>query len=357
MKKKSTVRHTARKRKNITSSSEFTIFITGFFAVVLLFAASFILNHKSKPVVLGASVYLADQGDTPDSQNHDGPPSSVGVKGDQGGPVINSNKDSQAQVLVDCVGPDGKHSTVTFQECSVLNGQWHKDSFSFTPLGDRKNGSNDSSSVANEASNSGQVESIPSEQSGNNDALRGQIEIKQAGAHLDISEKNPNGSETQISSQNAFEDINSLLAPRDISVSSSSAEGVFIKNNDVEASTKLPNSVDPTTRQITVTTPSVFHILTVLPQQAVQGILNSKVLSQVQSTAKVGGNASQSLQSATLTTLNNVPGFQVNGVSQKNLFGVLPVAFAKTVYVSSQTGAIVKIDESTLNKLLELFSF
>ena len=83
--------------------------------------------------------------------------------------------------------------------------------------------------------------------------------------------------------------------------------------------------------------------------------MNENVLSSVESqVSQQNGTLSQK---ATLTEVNNELVFAVKGVLQKKLLGLIPVAFAKTGFVSATTGRITKTDETLINRILETISF
>lgn len=183
------------------------------------------------------------------------------------------------------------------------------------------------------------------------------IELKTEGDKIVIKSKTPNG-ETELETKSALDSLNQALKDEDIQIGTTAANGFSIKKHDVEAETHFPLSVDPTTRVLTVTTPAGSKEVTVLPDQAVQNLLNGKVLTNVesQSTPTVD-NPNATTQKTTLTELNNEPVFQVNGSLRKNLLGIIPIDLARTAFVSAQTGQVVKIDEALLQQILGAISF
>lgn len=117
-----------------------------------------------------------------------------------------------------------------------------------------------------------------------------------------------------------------------------------LKRGQVQANTKFPIAFNVATKTFTVQTQNGEQEVKVLPDQAVQKLLENKETSSTSSTV-------------ILTELNNQPVYQVQGTSQKRFLGILPVSIAKITYVSAQTGESVKTDTSALSKILDTISF
>lgn len=124
-----------------------------------------------------------------------------------------------------------------------------------------------------------------------------------------------------------------------------------MKNADVETETEFPLSVDPTTKTLTVTTPSGVKTVTVLPNQAIANMLANHAVNEVETDPSTG------IKQIILTEVNNEPTFEIKGRNNKHLFGVFPVSVPKTLFVSAQTGQVVQTDENLGGKILEVISF
>lgn len=133
----------------------------------------------------------------------------------------------------------------------------------------------------------------------------------------------------------------------------SSAGEFSLKSGDVEAKTHFPLSINPTTNQLTITTPAGTKTVSVLPNQAVQNLLQKQILSSITQTSSSGAAAN----TITLTQVNNQPAFAVPGVTDKKFLGIFPASYDKTVYVSAQNGSVLQTQESFFNKILEALSF
>ena len=140
---------------------------------------------------------------------------------------------------------------------------------------------------------------------------------------------------------------------RRVEIGSSSAGEFSLKSGGVKAKSHFPLSVNPKTNQLTVTTPAGPKTVTILPNQAVQNLLQKQILSSVTQTSSSGAAAN----SISLTQVNNQPAFAVQGVADKKVLGLFPVSLNKTVYVSAQNGSVLQTQESFFNKILEALSF
>lgn len=277
----------------------------------------------------------------------------------QAGTAINSLV--SGSTTVDCVGPDGRHFTTGYHDCQELNQKWGKSNFSFTTL-----------TTDHEAGTSAQVTptEVPDPTRDSHKTIdielqnnRGKFTVTQAATlhletqdgHVVVKAKEDSGNEVELNGEDAIDQINKSLESDGIEVSQSGHNTLAIKRASVSAETVFPLSIDPITHELTITTPSGVKQVTVLPDQAVHALIESKLMTNVASQSST--DSAETTQVATLTELNNQAVFEIQGVSQKHFFGLFPVGFAKTAFVSATTGQVVQLNESALNKLLEAFSF
>ena len=171
----------------------------------------------------------------------------------------------------------------------------------------------------------------------------------------EIAAHNADGSEGKIQN-NSLEKINEALKGKNVEVGSSSADNFTIKSGEVEAETHFPLSINPTTKTLSVTTPAGTKQVTVLPNQAVNNILQQKILSKISSSSGQTATNGAAIQTVALTQIKNQPAFAIQGVSDKRLFGIFPVSLPKTVYVSAQTGQVLHTNESFFTQIIGAFS-
>lgn len=105
----------------------------------------------------------------------------------------------------------------------------------------------------------------------------------------------------------------------------------------------FPLSVNPTTRELTVTTPAGSRIVAVLPQQAVNNMLAAGI---VTTTTKVD------IKTESDGTLS----YDIAGAKDEKLLGIFDVAVSKNLVVSAQTGRVLTVNQSTFSKILDFLS-
>lgn len=111
----------------------------------------------------------------------------------------------------------------------------------------------------------------------------------------------------------------------------------------VQVQGQTPISVNPTTRELTITTPEGTKVVTTLPNQALQNLVENGVLS-----TQSGINLT--------TDANGNPVYEINGVRYEKLLGLFTIAIDKTGQVSAQNGQIVGVSQSPLSRFLDLLS-
>ncbi len=181
-----------------------------------------------------------------------------------------------------------------------------------------------------------------------------QLQIKtENDGSVSIHAKKADGTEVQMQTD-TLSKINEALQENDIQIGTTSANGFEITNKDTRAKTDFPINVNLATNTLSVDTPAGQKNLTVLPNQAVQNLLNQKIIDKVTQTS-TSTNGAQ-LQLVQLRLYANNPVFQVNGTDNKKLLGFIPVSVQKTALVSAETGQLVTTNENLINQILDLLS-
>lgn len=385
--KKARKKHHSVRRRN-TSSPVGTYVVIFLIVILLILLAKVAVRSFRKPFVLGVSssrllAKADDVGVKIEDHEEDKKEEQKKIENKESenkGQKSEENKKSGSSVpgesTVDCVGPDGKHFQTSFKDCSELNKAYNKSNFNFTPLTTqaqqvvKQEVENDSEKLQVEVQ--GQKQEI--QQQSKNGAQqsfqiktengKSQVNITQNGTTLEIKSENgktqihakkADGTEIELSSEDAVEKLNDALEEKEIEIEETDDNELVIRKGDVEAETKVPISVDPVTKELSITTPAGQKTVTILPDQAVANLIaNKEITSVTQQSTNFGANSSQRIA---LTELNNEPVFQVDGVLNKRILGIVPVSFAKTSYVSGTTGNVVKTEETVINRIVEAFSF
>lgn len=182
------------------------------------------------------------------------------------------------------------------------------------------------------------------------DSRGGSFELENEDGKLKIKAKEEDGTEFELESE-SLDDINEALEEEGISIATSSGNSLRIRRGQFEAQTHFPLSINPTTNTLTVTTPAGVKDVAVLPDQAVENLLRNKFIDKVAS-----GSALENPTGIRLGLLGNNPVFQILGSDDQKLLGIIPISIKKTSFVSAEDGTVVKVDETFINRLLDLLS-
>ncbi len=136
----------------------------------------------------------------------------------------------------------------------------------------------------------------------------------------------------------------------EVKVASDGGQTAFVEKG-VGALSSFPISVNPKTNELTVTTPAGTKVVTVLPQQAVDNMLASKVMTDVVS-EKGNGSLASIPNLVQIEVKNGVLGYTIKGTKTHKLLGVFPIKTQVTVFVSAENGQVVETNESFLGKIL-----
>ncbi len=124
----------------------------------------------------------------------------------------------------------------------------------------------------------------------------------------------------------------------------------FISNTDGAIST-FPLKVDPKTGSLSVTTPKGEKVVTVLPDAAIKNMLASKVMSYVTSVPARGELASTN-KLVTLTEKDGLLVYEIDGVREYKLLGLIPLKSKVKAFVSAENGQVIKTEQSLLGRIL-----
>lgn len=261
-----------------------------------------------------------------------------------------------SSTYVNCTGPDGKVFQTTVSDCKNINQQANHP-VSFTVVGQPSQspvhvtlpaqpggiGTNPQQ-TAFEVPASTSSAKVDLRQSGTT------LQFNNINGQLILNAKKADGSEVQVSTA-ALPSLNQALASENQPQIDQNAQGNFvILKSGVGATTTFPLSLDVSTNQLMVTTPTGTKNVTVLPDQAVNNLITQGTITSVDQN---GNNSSQ----INLVEENGQPVFQINGVSDQKLLGIIPLTIHKTANVSAQTGQVVSQNESLGQQLLDLLSF
>ncbi len=126
-----------------------------------------------------------------------------------------------------------------------------------------------------------------------------------------------------------------------------SGNNYAIIKNDIQAVTTFPLSIDLTNNTITVTTEGGERVIAITPDQAIQMVKNKKLANTI---------TDQDGSQMQLVSLNGDPVFLIKGSSAKRVFNLFNAPINKTIYVSAETGIVVKVDETAVSQVFDALS-
>lgn len=300
--------------------------------------------------------------------------------------------------LVDCVGPDGKHSQISFQACSDFNKAWNNSNFSFKVIGKSQSQVQTQSVLApnteqkvekenevnlqsktenktenetksgikteNETENASEDASIKKRTQENEfkkevEAGGVKVKIEQKDGKLEIKGEASDGSEIELGEQEVFK-IEERLDKNTVKIATGSGNTFVFAKGTIGAQSQFPLSVDLVTNELTVSTPNGPKVVAILPDAAVQNMLAANVINRL-SGPTAGASGSAALKGVgdivKFEIKGGIPVYTISGISNQKVLGFIPVEIHENVVVSAQTGALVTKEETLLNRLLDLVSF
>ncbi len=141
-----------------------------------------------------------------------------------------------------------------------------------------------------------------------------------------------------------------MMEKEDVKIATAGGQTALV-NKRVGALSSFPLSINPVTRELTVTTPAGTKIVTVLPQQAIDNMLASKVMTDVMG-EKVDNELASIPSLVRLEEKNGVLVYKVKGTKTHKLFGFIPIKTGVTAFVSAENGQVVTSTDSLLGRIL-----
>ncbi len=184
--------------------------------------------------------------------------------------------------------------------------------------------------------------------------LRVKFEIENGKVKIETKIKeNENENEIELEDEaedEAVKEIEKELEKEDVKIATAPGQMALV-NKRIGALSNFPISIDPTTRQLTVTTPAGSKVVAVLPQKAIDNMLASKVMDDVVG-EKVNNNLASIPDLVKLETENGVLGYKVKGTKTHKLLGFIPIKTKVEAFVSAENGQVVESSQSLLGRIL-----
>ncbi|MBI3282622.1 hypothetical protein HYZ70_00925 [Candidatus Curtissbacteria bacterium] len=168
------------------------------------------------------------------------------------------------------------------------------------------------------------------------------------------------GTEEELEDDTLFK-IEQRLGDGGIKIATVAGERFVIQHGATGAVTQFPLTVDLATNTLRVTTPAGERDVALLPGSAVSGMLIAGIINQVGGlrVAELArtGELTDINRLVTLAERDGVAVYEIPGLSNQRLLGFIPVTIDRMAVVSAETGALVEIRESLLNRIFDILSF
>lgn len=303
---------------------------------------------------------------------------------------------STAKVI--CTGPDSKQFETRAKDCEELNKAWNKPAnFTILPTQAKTTKTetrtrsispsippsiNDTPELENDDSDiRTKTETKPNEERAEirlSEGERIRTRTKDGQTRIDITSggiktrfeikdgrviikaEQEDGTEVELADDTLLK-IDDRLAADNIKVATAGAERFLVQKGVAGAITELPISVDLATNTVFVTTPTGQKTITVLPEQAIQNLIAANIVNRLGGRAIVNEAENNNLTSVSqliaLGEKNDIPVYEINGISDQKLLGFIPVQIEKDLTVSAATGNVLSSNIPFGSRILDLLSF
>lgn len=183
--------------------------------------------------------------------------------------------------------------------------------------------------------------------------LRMKFEIENGQVKIETKVKSANEVERQLENEaenEAVEEMEAELEKADIKVATAPGQ-IALVNKNVGALSNFPLSVNPATKQLTVTTPAGSKIVAVLPQKAIDNMLAAHIMDDVIS-EKVNNSLASVPELVRLEVKNGTLVYQVKGTRTHKLLGLILVKTGVEAFISAENGQVVETSQSLLGRIL-----
>jgi len=301
---------------------------------------------------------------------------------------------------VDCVGPDGRTFKTTYDSCEDLNESWGNANFQFTVSSSGSNNTitrvfdpkdveiededededeEDEIEVENEAEDEDEEDEIDEVEIENELELseeekikvrtkdgRTRIDITSGGVKTRLEYRDDrvivkaeveDGTEEELEDDTLFK-IEDRLSISGIKIATNGAEGFIIQRDNVGAVTEFPILIDLATNTLSINTPAGERDVAVLPDQAIENLLAANIINNLIKSQALNANEIENIEQViTLGANQGELVYQIQGISNQKLLGLLPVLIEKTVEISAESGQVKSEEEAFLDRMLDIISF
>lgn len=184
------------------------------------------------------------------------------------------------------------------------------------------------------------------------------VRIQREGDRFVIKAENAAGDEQELEADEIIK-IDERFEQDRIKIATESGR-LVISRNATFALTDLPISIDLETNELKVTTPAGERVVAILPDQAVKNMLAANIFDRLNNQTVIDEATSGALTAVAnaiqLGERNGLPIYEIRGLRDQRLLGFIPVTTAVSTTVSASTGEVLDVEQSLLDKIIDLIS-
>lgn len=174
--------------------------------------------------------------------------------------------------------------------------------------------------------------------------------------------ENEDGEEVEIEDDELEElenEVEDELEDDDIRLVPTTDNQLALTQNKIAALTNFPLSINVETKELIITTPAGQKVVTVLPDEAVQNLLATGIINNIE-TLPTDTAIQDQLDILTgvveIETRGDELVYKIKGNKTHFILGIIPVTTPVTAFVSTDTGQTVAKQQSILTNIIDLLS-
>lgn len=180
---------------------------------------------------------------------------------------------------------------------------------------------------------------------------KAEIKLEAREGKMRMESRNKEGKPEDLGEQDDFVIQSEDKDQEDIHIKKAEKEGEMrLERGKFAARTRFPLSINPETKELSVTTPQGIRVVAVLPDQAVQNLTGKGIVDTV--TTDESGVAMTDL-----TEVAGEPAYQVSGERKQKFLGVFAVQIPTTAVVSASDGRVISTNQAFWARVLDVVSF
>lgn len=178
-----------------------------------------------------------------------------------------------------------------------------------------------------------------------------------------INVENEDGEELELEDEDLEElemEVEDVLEDDNVRLIPSLNNQLALTQNNIAALTNFPLSINIETKELIITTPAGQKIITVLPDEAVENLLNTGIINKIDNLTSENILSEDQINPFTgiikIETYDDKIVYKVKGEKTHRVFGIIPINAPVTAFVSTDSGLPIAKEQSLLTNFIDLLS-